>query len=88
MEITLVLPQRVAEKLVKLSGVLGKSFEELIAEVLLACAEISDPDAKAEIHLELCEKYLREALELLGRGDYIQQFDGRDNSRKCDRAGH
>lgn len=31
-----------------------------------------NPKVKAEIHLKLCEKYIREGEELLKKGDYVQ----------------
>jgi uncharacterized protein (UPF0332 family) len=33
---------------------------------------VYDPEARAELHLKLCEKYMREAEELLEKKDYVQ----------------
>jgi uncharacterized protein (UPF0332 family) len=33
---------------------------------------IADPEARAELHLKLCEKYIREAEELLAEKDYVK----------------
>ena len=33
---------------------------------------VYDPEARAELHLKLCEKYVREAEELLAKKDYAQ----------------
>ena len=51
----------------------GSSVEELVNEILSeALGAPLDPRDRAELHLELCEKYLREAEELLSKGDYAQ----------------
>ena len=50
----------------------GKAVDELISEAILSYCGVSDPKVKAEVHLKLCEKYLREGEELLKRGDYVQ----------------
>ena len=49
----------------------GSSVEELVNESEALGAPL-DPRDRAELHLELCEKYLREAEELLSKGDYAQ----------------
>lgn len=47
--------------------------EELMIEALSKYLNISlDPDEKAELHLKLSEKFLREAYDLLAKGDYVQ----------------
>jgi HEPN domain-containing protein len=49
------------------------SVEELVAETLSEALGVPlDPRDRAELHLELCEKYPREAEELLNKGDYAQ----------------
>ena len=51
----------------------GSSAEELVNEIPSeAPGAPLDPRYRAELHLELCEKYLREAEELLSKGDYAQ----------------
>lgn len=45
---------------------------EFIVEALLKQLGVNDPEAKVELHLKLCEKYLREADELLAKGDCAQ----------------
>lgn len=70
--IALELPEKVVKRLNELSKSFGKSLEELVAEAILEYVEILDPDTKAELHLRLCEKYLREAEEFLSKGDYVQ----------------
>jgi hypothetical protein len=49
----------------------GSSVEELVNESEALGAPL-DPRDRAELHLELCEKYLREAEELLSKGGYAQ----------------
>lgn len=49
----------------------GVSGEELVAEALAEYLGL-DPDRRAEVYLSLCDKYLREAEELLRKGDYVQ----------------
>ncbi|MCC6050966.1 MAG: PaREP1 family protein [Thermofilum sp.] len=49
------------------------SVEELVAETSSEALGVPlDPRDRAELHLELCEKYLREAEKLLAEGDYSQ----------------
>jgi uncharacterized protein (UPF0332 family) len=33
---------------------------------------VRDPNIRVEIHIKLCEKYLKEGEELLKKGDYVQ----------------
>ena len=70
--ITVVLPDKAVEDLERRAKSEGKSLEELVSEALLKQLNIVDPEAKAELHLKLCEKYAREAEEFLARKDYIQ----------------
>jgi len=46
--------------------------EELVMVALNKAFSILNPEEMAEVHLELCEKFLREAEELLKKGDGIQ----------------
>lgn len=70
--ITVVLPDKAVEDLERRAKSEGKSLEELVSEAILKQLNIVDPEAKAELHLKLCEKYAREAEEFLARKDYIQ----------------
>ncbi len=55
------------------AGKMGVSVEELIIDILSRALNTPlDPRDRAEFHLRLCEKYLRESEELLARGDYAQ----------------
>jgi uncharacterized protein (UPF0332 family) len=46
--------------------------EEFVSDAVLERLGIADPEARAELHLKLCEKYIREAEELLVKKDYVQ----------------
>jgi len=69
--VTITLPSKLIENVRRMAENEGKSLEEYIAEVLLRQLDM-DPEADVELHLELCEKYLREAEDLLARKDYVQ----------------
>ena len=47
-------------------------MEELIIEAVFKQLNIADPEAKAELHLKLCEKYMREAEGFLAKKDHVQ----------------
>jgi HEPN domain-containing protein len=70
--ITIALPKKVLKALERRSAAEGRAVEEFISETVLERLGISDPEARTELHLKLCEKYMREAEELLERKDYIQ----------------
>jgi hypothetical protein len=70
--ITIALPKKVLEALERRSAAEGRAVEELVGEVIFKQLGIDDPEARAELHLKLCEKYMREAEELLAKKDYVQ----------------
>ena len=70
--ITIVLPDRALEDLERRAESEGKSLEELVSEAIFRELDIKDPQTKAELHLKLCKKYMREAEEFLTRKDYAQ----------------
>lgn len=72
MSVTLELPSKVVEYLVKKSRELDVSLEDLAIEAMLSHLEINDPEAILEVHIKLSEKYLMEGEELLRGGDYVQ----------------
>jgi len=72
MSVTLELPSRLLAKLKSISEARDSPLEEIILEAVYEYAELSDPKAKAELHLRLCEKYLKEGEELLANKDYVQ----------------
>ncbi|MEM3545728.1 MAG: PaREP1 family protein [Candidatus Bathyarchaeia archaeon] len=72
MFVTLELPIKLLNKLKGLSESRGAPLEEVILEAVYEYVGLSDPEAKAELHLKLCEKYLRDAGNLLTGKDYVQ----------------
>jgi hypothetical protein len=69
----LILPERIKKKLGKECEKTGMSIEELALEALYkGLNEKIDPSDKAEAYMNLSEKYLRDADDLLAKGDYIQ----------------
>ncbi|MBS7627748.1 PaREP1 family protein [Candidatus Bathyarchaeota archaeon] len=70
--ITIVLPEKALEALEKRSESEGKAVEEIIGEAVFKQLNIVDSEAKTELHLKLCEKYMREAEDFLAKKDYIQ----------------
>lgn len=70
--ITVVLPEKALEALEKRAESEGKALEELISEAVFKQLNIVDPEARAELHLKLCERYMREAEEFLEGKDYVQ----------------
>jgi len=72
-ELLLVLPERVVRRLREEGEKRGVSAEEVALEALLrGLNEEVDPVERAELYAALSEKYLREANELLAKGDYVQ----------------
>lgn len=70
--IVVVLPEKALEDLKKRAESEAKSLEELVGEAIFKQLDITDPEAKAELHLKLCEEYMREAEELLRKKEYAQ----------------
>jgi uncharacterized protein (UPF0332 family) len=71
--ISLVLPKKIEKKLKEEAEKTGISEEELMIEALSKFLnETLDPETKAEIHLKLSEKYLRDAEKFLIKKDFIQ----------------
>lgn len=69
----LMLPERIKKKLGKECEKTGMSIEEPALEALYkGLNEKIDPSDKAEAYMNLSEKYLRDADDLLAKGDYIQ----------------
>jgi hypothetical protein len=70
--ITIALPKKALEALERRSTAEGRAVEELVGEAIFKQLGIADPEAKAELYLKLCEKYVREAEEFLEKKDYVQ----------------
>ncbi len=69
----MILPKRLEERIKKESERLDIPEEELILKALSEFfKEPLDPESKVELHLKLCEKFLKEVEELLAKGDYVQ----------------
>jgi len=71
MSIETRLPERVKE-VERVSRREGVPPEEIISRAVVESLRIADPQTKAELHENLCKKFLNDAEELLRRGDYIQ----------------
>jgi uncharacterized protein (UPF0332 family) len=68
-----ILSKKLFEKLREEALKKDISMEELVAEILSKALNLTlDPSEKVELHLKLAEKFLREAEELLAKGDYVQ----------------
>lgn len=50
----------------------SKSLEALVGEAVFKQLEVADSEAKAELYLKLCEKYVREVEEFLAKKEYVQ----------------
>lgn len=72
MRIIVEIPQRILRGLEERAKLSEKSLEEIILETLAEQVYPGDPETKEELHLKLSEKYLREAEELLSKGDLAQ----------------
>jgi uncharacterized protein (UPF0332 family) len=71
--VSIALPKKIEERLKEEAERTGASEEELIVEALAkAFNENLDPEVRIEIHLKLSEKFLKEAEELLRKGDLTQ----------------
>jgi len=71
--ISLVLPKKLEEKIKKESERLEIPEEELVLKAISEFfKEPLDPESKVELHLKLCEKFLKEAEELIAKRDYVQ----------------
>lgn len=69
--IAVELSEKLREKLKRESEKRGIPEDEIILEALSKFLEL-DPKEKAEMHLSLSEKYLKEAEEFLEKKDFIQ----------------
>ncbi|HID90994.1 TPA: hypothetical protein EYP44_03435 [Candidatus Bathyarchaeota archaeon] len=70
--LTIILPAKALEVLRRRSRFEDKSLEELVSVILLKSLRMGDPRDRAELHLGLCRKYLREGGNLLRKEDYTQ----------------
>jgi len=70
--IVLDIPEGLLSILEKRARLEGKTVEELISNIILSHYGINDPKVRAETHLKLFEKYLREGYELLAKKNHVQ----------------
>ena len=67
----IILPEKVKRKIIEESEKRGMNLEEYIAEIIIDHVS-QDPEDKVELYLQLCEKYLKDAEDMLRKGDSIQ----------------
>ncbi|MHA1589801.1 MAG: PaREP1 family protein, partial [Candidatus Njordarchaeales archaeon] len=67
----IILPERVKRKIIEESKRRGINLEEYIAEIIVDHVS-QNPEDKVELYLKLCEKYLKDAEDMLRKGDSIQ----------------
>ena len=72
MELELVLSREIEKKLGEESVKMEISIEGLALDAFKGMNEGMDPVDRAELYVRLSEKYLRDAEELLAKGDYVQ----------------
>ena len=70
--VTLDLPEELLAILKRRADSEGKSLEELVSDAIFSHYGIDDPKIRAEAHLKLCERFLREGEKLLAKKDYVQ----------------
>jgi len=69
----LILPRRIEKKLREECEKTGVSIEELALEALYkGLDEKVDPSDRAEVYMKLSGKYLKDANDLLAKGDCVQ----------------
>lgn len=72
MTATITISSKLKQKIEGLAKRKDVSLEELIINTLDKEFSILDPDDRREMHLELCNKYLREAEDFISREDPVQ----------------
>jgi len=72
LELELVLSGEIEKKLGEVSVKMEMSIEGLALDAFKGMNEGMDPAERAELYLRLSEKYLRDAEELLAKGDLVQ----------------
>ena len=69
---SVILPEKVLKEVEKVSRREGTLPEEIINIAVIEFLRLNDPETKAEIHENLCDKYLKDAEEFMKKGDYVQ----------------
>ena len=73
MGIEIHLSEKVFKEVEKVSRSEDALPEEMIVgRAVIEFLKLKDPETKAEIHENLSEKYLKDAEELMKKGDYVQ----------------
>lgn len=72
MSTTLVIPAKLGNKVQGLAKSKGVPVEELVITALDEAFKLLNPREKAEVYLELCDKYLSEAEEFLRERNGVQ----------------
>ena len=72
MSIEIYLPEKVLKEVEKVSRREDTLPEEIVSRAVIEFLKLNDPETKAEIHENLSEKYLKDAEELMKKGDYVQ----------------
>ena len=72
MSIEIHLPERVLKEVERVSRKEGVPPEEIIGRAVVEFLRLDDPETRAEVHESLSKKYMRDAEELLKKGDYVR----------------
>jgi len=72
MGIEIYLPEKVLKEVEKVSRREDTLPEEIVGRAVIEFLKLKDPETKAEIHENLSEKYMKDAEELMKKGDYVQ----------------
>ena len=67
----IAIPEKMEERIREEAKKKDLSEEELILNAVYEFLKL-DPESRIEIHLSLSDKYLREAEDLIKKGDYVQ----------------
>ena len=72
MSIEIDFPEEILRKIEEISKSEDTLPEEIVNEAMIEFLKIADPETKAELHENLCKKFLNDAEELVKKGDYVQ----------------
>jgi len=67
MSIEIDFPEKILRKIEEISKSEDTLPEEIVNEAMIEYLKIADPETKAELYKNLCEKYLNDAEELIKR---------------------
>ena len=69
---SVILLEKVLKEVEKVSRREDALPEEIVGRAVIEFLKLNDPETKAEIHENLSEKYMKDAEELMKKGDYVQ----------------